>query len=185
MKKEIIETSPTSVQFSELEDFARQHIQKWLQELLEQEVTEFFGRGRYERQDEGSGLGKRKGHRNGYGKPRNLTTRLGTVEVRRPRVRGLEKGEEEQFESKVLPLFASRTEGLDETLVKLYLHGLSLGDFELALRGLLGAGVPLSASSLARLKQSWVQEFEDWKQQNAARSSATRSLCRNPIQRRH
>ena len=35
---------------------------------------------------------------------------------------------------------------------ELYLHGLSQGDFELALRGLLGAGAPLSPSSIARLR---------------------------------
>jgi putative transposase len=34
---------------------------------------------------------------------------------------------------------------------ELYLHGLASGDFELALRHLLGQGVPLSASSLQRL----------------------------------
>jgi hypothetical protein len=30
------------------------------------------------------------------------------------------------------------------------LHGLSKGDFEMALRGLLGDGAPLSASSIGR-----------------------------------
>ena len=47
-------------------------------------------------------------------------------------------------------------------LPELYLHGLSLGDFELALRGLLGAGAPLSASSIARLKATWQIEYERW-----------------------
>ena len=40
---------------------------------------------------------------------------------------------------------------------------MALGDFELALRGLLGAGAPLSATSLARLKASWQLEYEAWK----------------------
>ena len=34
-----------------------------------------------------------------------------------------------------------------------YLHGLALGDFELALRGLLGDAAPLSASALVRLRR--------------------------------
>jgi hypothetical protein len=34
----------------------------------------------------------------------------------------------------------------------LYLHGLAHSDIELALRGLLGEGAPLSAASLSRLK---------------------------------
>ena len=46
---------------------------------------------------------------------------------------------------------------------ELYLHGLASGDFELALRGLLGEGAPLSASSLQRLKEKWEVEYEQWK----------------------
>jgi putative transposase len=37
-------------------------------------------------------------------------------------------------------------------LPELYLHGLAEGDFDLALRGLLGEEAPLSASTVARLK---------------------------------
>ena len=47
---------------------------------------------------------------------------------------------------------------------ELYLHGLSQGDFELALRGLLGDGAPLSASSIARLRATWEEQFETWQQ---------------------
>jgi putative transposase len=46
----------------------------------------------------------------------------------------------------LLPLFKRRTEEVGVLLLELYLHGLSLGDFELALRGLLGDGAPLSPS---------------------------------------
>jgi transposase-like protein len=38
-----------------------------------------------------------------------------------------------------------------------------LGDFELAVRGLLGDGAPLSATSLLRLKTQWQGEYEAWK----------------------
>jgi len=56
--------------------------------------------------------------------------------VRRPRVRGLEH----RFESALLPLFARRTAEVDDMLPELYLHGLALGDFELALRELSDRG---------------------------------------------
>ena len=49
---------------------------------------------------------------------------------------------------------------------ELYLHGLAKGDFELALRGLLGEEAPLSASSIGRLKPQWQLEHEAWKQQD-------------------
>ena len=51
-----------------------------------------------------------------------------------------------------------RTEQVAELLPQLYLHGLAQGDFELALRGLLGDGAPLSASSIERLRAKWQPE---------------------------
>jgi hypothetical protein len=47
-----------------------------------------------------------------------------------------------------------------------YLHGLSSGDFELAMRGLLGDAAPLSASSMARRKARWELEFDEWKKRD-------------------
>jgi transposase-like protein len=53
-------------------------------------------------------------------------------------------------------------------LPELYLHGLAQRDFELALRGLLGPGAPLSASSIGRLKEQWVAEYDAWRAQPLA-----------------
>jgi putative transposase len=78
----------------------------------------------------------------------------GTIEVQRPRVRGLEQ----RFERRLLRLFVRRTEAVSELLPQLYLHGLAQADFELALRGLLGDGAPLSASSIERLRAKWQLE---------------------------
>jgi putative transposase len=66
--------------------------------------------------------------------------------------------------SRVLPLFKRQTKEVGELLPQLYLHGLALGDFELALRGLLGEGALLSPASLLRLKTQWQVEYEAWKQ---------------------
>jgi transposase-like protein len=145
--------------FESLEAFARGKVQEFLQMLLEEEVTALLGRGKSERREELDGA---PGYRNGHGEPRQLCTRLGTVTVRRPRVRGLE----ERFESRVLPLFARRTPEVKQLLPELYLHGLAAGDFDLALRGLLGEAAPLSASSIARLKEGWQAEYETWKRRS-------------------
>jgi putative transposase len=83
----------------------------------------------------------------------------GTITLRRPRVRGLEA----RFESRGLPLFKRRTEEVGRLLPELYLHGLAHGDFDLALRGLLGEAAPLSAPSIARLKAGWQAEYDTWK----------------------
>jgi hypothetical protein len=98
--------------------------------------------------------------------------------VKRPRVRGLEQ----RFESRLLPLFVRRTEAVSELLPQLYLHGLAQGDFELALRGLLGDGAPLWASSIERLRAKWQLEFEAWRSRRLDNSRSSvrlgrRSLC--------
>lgn len=149
----------SSVVWENLEGWVRNQIQGYLQDLLEEEVTVFLGREKSERR---AGVDSPVGYRNGYGKPRRLTLSCGTVDLERPRVRGVE----ERFESQLLPLFVRRTETVADLLPRLYLHGLSMGDFELALRGLLGDGAPLSESSIARLKAKWTREFALWNQRS-------------------
>jgi transposase-like protein len=144
-----------------LEAFARGKVQQFVQHILEEEVTELLGRARSERR---APVDAPAGYRNGLGKPRRLATLGGTITLRRPRLRGLE----ERFESRILPLFRRRTKELGQLLPELYLHGLSLGDFELALRGLLGEGAPLSPASIARLKATWQLEYEAWKKRDLA-----------------
>ena len=144
-----------------LEAFARQGVEKLLQRVLEEEVEALLGRARYERRE---GIDAQIGYRNGYGKPRRVSLMAGTITVRRPRVRGLEA----RFESRLLPLFKRRTEAIGQLLPTLYLHGLATGDFDLALRGLLGEGAPLSAASIARLKASWQAEYELWRSRSLA-----------------
>ncbi len=144
-----------------LERFARQGVQRLLQQVLEEEVEQVLGRARYERHE---AVDATPGYRNGFGKARRLSAMAGTITVRRPRVRGLEA----RFESQLLPLFKRRTEEVGRLLPELYLHGLAHGDFELALRGLLGEAAPLSAPSIARLKAGWQGEYETWKRRRLA-----------------
>jgi transposase-like protein len=155
-EQSIIEVGESRPVWESLEALARQGVQRLLQQLLEDEVEQVLGRQRSARRD---GIDAVPGYRNGYGKPRRLSLSSGTVTVRRPRVRGLEV----RFESRLLPLFKRRTEEVGRLLPELYLHGLAQGDFDLALRGLLGDAAPLSATSIARLKAGWHAEYETWK----------------------
>ena len=113
--------------------------------MLEEEVTEFLGRLKSARRSDCD-----SGYRNGYTPPRKLTLSSGTIRVRRPRVRDTD----EQFESRI-----SRVADL---IPELYPHGLSEGDFDLALRGLRGEDAPVSVSTVARLKDRWNAEFAEW-----------------------
>jgi putative transposase len=157
VKKENIQGSRRSrVEYEVLESWVRERMQELIQGLLEEEVEELLGRQKYERTKPVDAV---PGYRNGYGKRRHLTLSCGTMELKRPRVRGLE----ERFVSRILPLFVRRTREVADLLPELYLHGLAEGDFELALRGLLGEKAPLSGSTVARLKEKWQAEFTLWK----------------------
>jgi transposase-like protein len=155
------EHAPSSQIFSVLESWARSQIQGLLQRVLEEELEEFLGRKKHVRRN---AVDAPPGRRNGYGKPRKLAMQGGTVTLRRPRARDTEQ----KFVSQVLPLFARRTREMGELLPELYLHGLAKGDFELALRGLLGDAAPLSRSSIARLRERWEPEMEVWKSSSLA-----------------
>lgn len=161
MKKETRKnTDPSRVTFEGLEQFARNEIQKRLQELLEEEVNEFLGRSRSERR---TTVDEPKVYRNGHAKKRRLTMSVGTIEVQRPRLRGQEELEK-RFESRLLPLFVKRTQEVENLIPDLYLHGLAEADFDMALRGLLGDEAPLSTNTVNRLKEKWKTEWEEWKQ---------------------
>ena len=99
--------SESRPEWEQLEDWVRGHVQRLIQELLEEEVTEFLGRAKSARRSESD---NERGYRNGYGKPRRLTLSSGTVQLRRPRVRNTE----EEFESRLLPLFVNRTRKVAE-----------------------------------------------------------------------
>ena len=147
-------SSPT---WPSLEAFVRDQVQACLQRVLEEEVEELLGRAKHVRRATES-----TGYRNGYAKPRQLALLNGTVTVRRPRVRKLD----ERFVSRVLPLVQRRTPEVAQLLPELYLHGLASGDFTLALRGLLGDGAPLSASSVQRLTEDWPRDYTRWQQRD-------------------
>ena len=158
MLKIDIPTSTSSPTWSTLETFIREQVQACLQRVLEEEVDELLGRGRLARRSAETAVG----HRNGFGKPRHVALMNGTITIRRPRVRGLDA----RFESRILPLYQRRTPEVAKLLPELYLHGLSSGNFTLALRGLLGDGAPLSASSVQRLTEDWQRDYAQWRTQD-------------------
>ena len=149
-------SQPSIIVWDNLEEWVRRKVQEFIQSLLEEEITELLGRQKSERRQ---AVDSPPAYRNGHGKARRLTLGCGTVTVYRPRVRGLEQ----RFESRVLPMFARRSAEVNKLIPQLYLHGLALGDFDLALRGLLGEAAPVSASTVARLKESWQAEWEEWR----------------------
>ncbi len=87
MRKDIArpERESTGPMWEDLERMVRERAEAFIQQILEEEVTEVLGRAKSERR---AAVDPMPGYRNGYGKPRRLTMSSGTVTVRRPRVRG-------------------------------------------------------------------------------------------------
>ena len=109
MRKESTESrSESRPEWEHLEDWVRSQVQRLIQELLEEEVTAFLGRASRRSDPTRTTIPAR----NGYGKARRLTLSSGTIQLRRPRVRDTE----EQFESRLLPLFVNRTRKVAELI---------------------------------------------------------------------
>lgn len=121
-----------------------------LQQSLEGEVTDFLGRDRYERREEGAPVGYRNGYRR-----RRLKTRVGRVEIEEPRTRGTEI----PFESAILSRLDRVEERLETMALEMYARGLSMRDIEATLTD--EAGQPLlSRSSMSRLSEELYAEYE-------------------------
>jgi transposase-like protein len=158
-KQPVEEAEPTVR--SALEELVRTGAREMLRRALEEEVDAFLGRGRYERG------GEFRGYRNGYAPERTIGTGLGAVPVRAPRVRDVPvEVAPDGYQSQLIPKYQRRTAEQQALLVRLYLEGLSSGDFEPAFRELLGAEAPLSSSTILRLKEDWAEEYRAWQQRS-------------------
>jgi putative transposase len=67
-----------------------------------------------------------------------------------------------------LPSYQRRSRAVQALIPELYIQGLATGDFEPALRGLLGERAALSPSTVVRLKQEWEAEYEAWRRRSLA-----------------
>ena len=110
--------------------------------------------------------GQQRVVRHGHLPEREVMTGIGPVAVRQPRVRdrgAADDPERIRFTPAILPPYARRSKSLEMLIPILYLKGISTGDFEEALAALLGKDAPgLSASTIARLKEVWIDEHKRW-----------------------
>jgi len=119
-----------------------------MQQALEEEVTDFLGRERYQRTD-GAAI-----CRNGY-EPRTVKTTSGSIELERPRIRNaVELG----FERQVLGKGVARTHALEALIILGLLRGLSVRDVEELLEEALGDQV-VGKSTVARICQDTTERY--------------------------
>ena len=104
--------------------------------------------------------------RNGYLPERTVQTGIGDVEIKVPKVRD-RSGSGVRFTSSLLPPYLKRARSVEELLPWLYLKGVSTGDYQDALSALLGDQAKgLSANTISRLKQHWIDEHRGWCQRD-------------------
>jgi transposase-like protein len=153
-----------------LTEVLREGAQKLITEAVQAELEELLEQ--YEgQQDE---QGRQRLVRNGYLPKREVQTGIGGIPVRIPRVRDRGSGQESEeiirFRSSLVPPYLRRSKSLEELLPLLYLKGISTGDFTDALSALLGPDAPgLSAKTISRLKQQWVQDYEQWRKRDLSK----------------
>jgi putative transposase len=133
-----------------------------LQQILKEGVTTFLGGVQAEHRSEVAPVDLPAGSQHGDGKPDRSSGTGGTVTVLRPRILDLAA----RFERKVLPLLIRRPREVGCMPSGLYVQGLSTGDFDVALRNLLGEGAPLPASSIQRLKMFFQLEYDVWRKRD-------------------
>jgi putative transposase len=122
-----------------------------LQQALEDEVTEYLGRARYER------TGARAVHRNGY-EPTTVRTTSGPGELKRPRLRNASQLD---FASRVVGRGVARTHALEALVIASFLRGLSTRDVEAALEEALDEPI-VSKSTVSRICQDTRERYRAW-----------------------
>lgn len=137
-----------------MEACIRSAAQRMIQAALEAEVAEFLQRAKYDK----TSKQEFRGYRNGHHTERTVSTTVGGLKVRVPRV----SDNPETFQSKVVKPYQRRSEGLDCLFPKLFVEGLATRDFEPALRFLVGAEAALSPSTISRLNSQFKDEYENW-----------------------
>jgi transposase-like protein len=142
-----------------LTELLRNGARQLLEQAVEAELAEFMR----QYADQVLANGRAAVVRNGFQPEREIQTGIGPVTVKIPKVRA-KNGKAVTFRSALVPPYIRKTRSLAAALPWLYLKGISTGEMASALEVLVGAEAKgLSASTVARLKQQWSDEYRRWR----------------------
>lgn len=142
-----------------LTEMLRQGARQLIEQAVEAELSEFMAG----LEDRRLSDGRAAVVRNGYQPEREIQTGIGPVTVKVPKVRAKD-GSPVTFRSALVPPYVRKTRSLEAALPWLYLKGISTGEMESALVALVGPEARgLSASTVARLKRQWADEYAAWR----------------------
>lgn len=140
-----------------LNELIRLGATRLVQEILEQEVEDFLGRGHYEHR---KGNVEFRGYRNGY-REKNLETAEGSITVSVPQLRQTAT----PFESKLLSFLRSHTDVLDRLVAEMYARGLSTRDIEEAFKDSTGEQL-ISRTAVSEVTESLWDEYEAFRKRD-------------------
>jgi putative transposase len=131
---------------SDVTDFLKSLIAPTLQAILEAEMSQHLGYGKYE----GKGSGNT---RNGHSK-KLLRTSLGTAELSVPRDRNAD------FEPHIVPKYQSVQSDVEEKILAMYGKGLTTRDINAYMHDIYG--VDISASMVSSITDSVLPKIKEW-----------------------
>lgn len=159
-KNNIFELTSAGHSTDPLTEILRTGACQLIQAAVQAELQEFMAQYQVRSLDNGRAVVVR----NGYQPEREIQTGIGPVLVRVPKVRAKD-GTPVVFRSALVPPYVRKSQSLESALPWLYLKGISTGEMQSALQALLGPrAAGLSASTVARLKQVWADEYEQFRQ---------------------
>jgi len=132
-----------------LSERIRQGVEDLLNGLLQEEVEQFVGAGKYER------TGSRRGYRSGSYE-RQYQTRVGDVNIKMPQTKLI------PFSSEVIERYRRREASVEEALIEMYLAGVSTRRVQDITEALFDSAV--KPGTVSRLNQQVYEKLEVWRQ---------------------
>jgi transposase-like protein len=126
-------------------------IERVVQEMVEQEVTDYLERGHYQRRRPEQ---EHRGYRNGY-EPGRIRTAEGEIVVQVPQVRDAP----ETYRSRLMTFLRGNSDVLERLAVEMYARGLSTRDIEDALEEATGDRL-LSRTAVSQITEVLWDEYE-------------------------
>jgi putative transposase len=126
-------------------------IERVVQEMVEQEVTDYLERGHYQRRRPEQ---EHRGYRNGY-EPGRIRTAEGEIVVQVPQVRDAP----ETYRSRLMVFLRGNSDVLERLAVEMYARGLSTRDIEDALEEATGDRL-LSRTAVSQITEALWDEYE-------------------------
>jgi putative transposase len=162
--------------FDPIEAGIRDRVRGFIEELLEQELTEALGRSRHERS-----AAEPKGYRNGT-RERQLLGSFGPVAVSVPRARmAVAGGGTEEWRNATLPRYARMTRQVEALIAGAYLAGTNTRRVKRALAALFGGaiGKDVVSRTWRKVKTDW----EAWNQRDLGGEDVVRLILDGTVVR--